>query len=87
MRGLYTLLLLAVTTVGCAANVEEPVEQIPDPAPQQAPPAAPFGAEVRFIDPVMQALIEEAKNGIVEVPGREKPYYKPLENCPTCRTR
>jgi hypothetical protein len=95
MRGRYTRpflglklgLILGLGAMGCAANVDEPVDQLPEPTEQRAPPPTPFGAEVRFIDPLMQALIDEARNGVGEIPGREKPYYDPLENCPTCQTR
>jgi hypothetical protein len=86
MRGFNTLLILGFFTMGCAANVDEPVQQLPEPAPQQEPAPVPFGGEIRFMDPVMQAIINQANEGnFGALPARQLPYEKPLESCPTCK--
>ncbi len=55
----FTTLVLATTlTAGCAANVDEPVTQVPEPTPAAEPPPELHGGELRIIDPVMQAIIE-----------------------------
>lgn len=59
--------------VGCAANVDEPVEQLPDPAPQREAPVRPFSGEVKrgISDPVMAALIDDTNNGPGDLPPRQ----------------
>ncbi len=72
----YFTLLLGLTLIGgCAANVDEPVDQIPEPPPAAAPPPQEHGGELRFIDPVMQAIINQANEGIGgPLPPKQVPF-------------
>lgn len=65
--------------VGCAANVDEPVDQLPDPAPQREAPATTFSGEVRrgVSDPVMAALVDDANNGPGDLPPRQLAVQMP----------
>jgi hypothetical protein len=88
VRGFYTLLFLGCfTALGCAADVDDPVDQIAEPAPAKDPPPVPFGGERRFYDPLMAELVKEA-NGDLTLPDKGMPYTLPLENCGgACWTR
>jgi hypothetical protein len=81
MNRALTLVAVAMTMMGCAANVDEDVEQIADPAPQREAPATTFSGDLRgaINDPIMQALIDDNQSGVgalppkqlaVQIPGR-----------------
>lgn len=75
-----TLLILGLTTIGCAANVDEPVQQIPDPPPQREPAAQPFGGDLRvgITDPIMRAILEQNNDGAGDLPPRQEAILSPL---------
>lgn len=69
-RALVAVLGMSMV-VGCAANVDEPVQQLPDPGPQRETPVQTFSDQVRpgVSDPVMAALVDDSNNG----PGDDLP--------------
>jgi hypothetical protein len=65
--------VLGFVMMGCATNVDEPVDQIPDPPPQREAPAQTFGGDLRIgvTDPVMQAIVDQNNNGVGALPAKQ----------------
>lgn len=65
--------VLGFVMMGCATNVDEDVQQIPEPAPQREAPAQTFGGDLRIgvTDPVMQAIINQNNEGVGGVPAKQ----------------
>jgi hypothetical protein len=72
-RYFYLLVTVAFTMMGCAANVDEPVDQLPGPGAQREPPAQQFGGDLRIglLDPVMQAILNQNNQGPGPLPGKQ----------------
>jgi len=80
MNRAIAAVVLGFTMMGCATNVYEDVQQIPDPAPQREAPAQTFGGDLRIgvTDPVMQAMVDQANSGVGDVPARQIAVQSPI---------
>lgn len=72
-RALLVAAVMGLTMVGCAANVDQPVQQLPEPPHQPEAPVQTFGGDLHMglTDPVMQALIDQTNSGFGDLPPKQ----------------